>query len=437
MENKMSEIEENIMEIEKYILENPNTSFKVECINKAVTWALKIGETYPVIRHIPQYNYLTIFNDNNEVANYGIKYFKLIKDCKIKNLIECKKCNHKLISNVTKNIEGDNYCIWCIETYSRRCHGNNCKIFTMNFDNFKKINDNYFCKNCLQKLQKTIIECSLCENQFFSAENKKYGGFGNLCPKCYMSHEDTNYENILPNDNADTRIITLSSKGNSFKEFPDRTFGVEFEVEASKDYLKPTIIKLIKEMNTIPITFKTTLLDYFKFKRDGSLDSKRGVEIITHVLKGDKGKEIIEKMCELLQKSFETSNRCGLHIHIGVNDFTDGELKDVYYIYQHIEPLLKYYVNPSRIKNRYCKKLLKRPKNIMLEILRNKKRISLGKNGYLEKENSYRSLLNEDYELDRYCAINFMSINEHNTLDRKSTRLNSSHVSESRMPSSA
>lgn len=94
--------------------------------------------------------------------------------------------------------------------------------------------------------------------------------------------------------------------------------------------------------------------------KDNSL--RQGSEFIFNGPK--KGKGIIEALNSLDQfftvykqngKGPEVSDRCSIHCHLDVRDLTEYQLNNLLMVYVLFERVLFAYVDPSRLKNNYCR----------------------------------------------------------------------------------
>ena len=88
----------------------------------------------------------------------------------------------------------------------------------------------------------------------------------------------------------------------------DRTFGVEFEINFQND--RDALAGAIGEG--------------YHLDHDGSV--RRGVEVVSPVLRGKAGEDQVLKTCETITKhGGDTDDSCGLHIHLGAKDFFNGK----------------------------------------------------------------------------------------------------------------
>jgi hypothetical protein len=89
----------------------------------------------------------------------------------------------------------------------------------------------------------------------------------------------------------------------------DRTFGIELEVGTTNDVGIP---KLYSEFG-----------DRFHFTRDGSIQAVNPIEIVSPVLRGAKGEDMVRKLCKRMAELqfFGEDPSCGFHAHLGGEGF--------------------------------------------------------------------------------------------------------------------
>ena len=414
---------ENNFTDEEYIGNNYNIhSIEVECVNnKNNSYNITVGQHY-IAEFVDietgedntNKKFIYVFNNVKEMAKYDMKYFKL-PTTHILTTETCTTCNIKRPTTrafgytAWTQIDGKKICKYCVLTLPK-CH--KCNKKTLNeTSNFKEINGNLYCPTCYAEFEKTMIPCTVCKKPQMEVRNRAYNDFGFLCEPCLSGGKDREFRDLFRPDGDERRNVEIRAKETTFNDFPDRTFGVEFEVHSKGDYLRNNIKRLVKDLKDVSLGDGRTLFDYLRAKTDGSLDSKLGIELITTILRGDKGKEITEQLITIISRYFDTNEKCGLHIHLGVRDFTDEELTDVYYIYQRIENYFKYYVSAKRLSNQYCKKMKKHKVD---EFIKGGKKIRDTFDGdKVEYKESYKRFKGGE----RYCAVNFESVSQHETVE--------------------
>lgn len=138
---------------------------------------------------------------------------------------------------------------------------------------------------------------------------------------------------------------------------PKLPFGIEFEFtdrlqegpleEAITIALQPFGHELVRSESPDTWTFKT--------------DSTCGWEFTTPILKGLEALVELGTIMKSIQSRFVGRNlvdqRCGIHVHLGVEDVTRRQLKTLFLTFQKIEPFLFKMVPNSRGRSSYCESL--------------------------------------------------------------------------------
>jgi len=97
----------------------------------------------------------------------------------------------------------------------------------------------------------------------------------------------------------------------------------------------------------------------WKIGSDGSVRFGLPFEIKSPILCGDNGLKQIETICKILKENkFKVNKSCGLHVHIGVENFSKERIKSVIALYGIFEKQISQMLDPQRNKNRYCQKLI-------------------------------------------------------------------------------
>lgn len=98
-----------------------------------------------------------------------------------------------------------------------------------------------------------------------------------------------------------------------------------------------------------------------KVEKDGSIKNTRGEkygpEVITGVLKGDKGFEHLQYICTELAKRSEINHTCGIHTHIGNANFNNANIVMLFKLAKILEKDIFRMLPVSRSKNEYCRAL--------------------------------------------------------------------------------
>lgn len=406
------------------VLNNRRTikDYKVVCNNKKTFNALTVGKKYLVLdTQLTDNNknmFIFIKNDNGVTARYSFLLFDLVlekpKPYESKECAHCKSKSENGSEELQwKTIDEKLLCVLCQKSLNvGRCHiCSKTKIGIMDIKPYR------FCPECYEKerLRKKIIECSVCNKTIHF--NNLSGRTTEMFHKPICSFCDMERMNIARNIIKTSTYSFLKSKendknkddlkvvfnGKTFNNiFIGRTFGFEFEVN-SKDFLVDSIKQLRKYLDKHPLTLITndskqiiSLSDAIIPKSDGSLDGQRGIEFNTGILYGNPlGYEILNTLINGLKESFYVDDRCGLHCHIYAGDMDKEQLKALYYFYQRFQQYFKYFVNPKRLTNKYCKPL---------------NRLTI------EQLKSYSASMSNISE-DRRKAVNFEALSEFQTVE--------------------
>jgi hypothetical protein len=154
-----------------------------------------------------------------------------------------------------------------------------------------------------------------------------------------------------------------------FKKFSTkRSFGVELEVNATvtlnqiRDLIKGCSSK---EICTTPHWANTVNNNYWHVKFDrtcGILGKSQdhGWEVASYIASGYKDLLHIAQVADALQVGgVQVNENCGLHIHVGVPDFSTTEMGVLIAHWLRIEPMMCRILPQHRVKNKYCKLLTK------------------------------------------------------------------------------
>jgi|GEM_PF-4025810 len=429
----VSQVEEELRR-KLHILEGELFSDKESDIDTYVTYNgdtekydLTEGKSYKIYA-VQKYSrekcFIMIFNDSKKFCKYNSELFTTItidEDSPksfIQNILgitkdhdKCQLCGEIRSPELLKLIHGQKICAKCLanETIFKKHTCSICK--DMDFSKpLKNLDGLLMCDNCFVKESARMTDCPICREKFVSkATSFELEGRGKICTRCTTNNRYKQYTDLFPKN--DERYFRIGLSETTFNNISDRTFGVEFEIE-SREYLRQSIRSLTKELTGIMVDSKHTLLDYIRAHHDGSIHKDFGVELVTTVLRGDKGLRVLEQLTNSMNKYFTTSEKCGLHIHIGVDDFDEKELIDLYYVYQTIQPILKYYISPSRLKNKYCARIKKLGKNIFEEV---KKKVEVES---FDKEKVYKDKSIKDiHNAQHWDGINFSAVPEHGTIE--------------------
>jgi hypothetical protein len=186
-------------------------------------------------------------------------------------------------------------------------------------DSSHNVNGDTYCDSCYCD---RFFYCEGC-NEDCSTDDYHSDGY---CDACYNENNNNEYDarRFNPIDN------TFERTGSG------RTFGVELETSSCDGHY----------------SFEG---DYhFGACEDGSID---GMEFVSAVLRGDKGLDAIHEFCDAANNAgFEVDNKCGFHLHIGVDDLTDQQRRNVAAAYRLTYSVWSAFVSRERRANSYCGK---------------------------------------------------------------------------------
>jgi hypothetical protein len=89
---------------------------------------------------------------------------------------------------------------------------------------------------------------------------------------------------------------------------------------------------------------------YFKFVPDGSLRGENNIECVSPILKDNPdGFDKLKTALDVLNNAGAGVNKsCGLHVHVGVSEYTTQEIVNIYKNYQKLEHIIDSFMAPSR-----------------------------------------------------------------------------------------
>ena len=92
---------------------------------------------------------------------------------------------------------------------------------------------------------------------------------------------------------------------------------------------------------------------YYKFVSDGSVHGFSPIECVTPVLEDNTdGFKSLKTCCKVLNAAGAQVNKtCGLHVHVGVGDYSGDQIVNIYKNYQRLECLIDSFMSPSRRRN--------------------------------------------------------------------------------------
>lgn len=358
---------------------------------------------------------IPIVNSLGNRVKYGASYFKIV----IPKIILTEDLKSKIFKLFFRDDIRMILCCLCEEN----CYWSKLKV---------KDKEYGICIDCLRKYR--IGTCNDCE-QVSILKEQRLSYSGGLCYKCYietrnsperlcevcnkgfyvnidiieveykvcpscLSEKEGKTENILRKLSKENALfnkyhykwfVNYLKESKNVKSLKDRTFGLEFEVNSKSENFYESLQLFIKDISRTKV-HGFRLSDYLIAKRDGSL-GYNGIEFNTVILSGKEGFEVLHKIVEVFNRNFSVDDRCGLHVHIGTEDYNTEDYQNSYYFYQRFQEHFKYYVSKDRLHNNYCQSLT----------IRKKSDIKSRDSDFLTK--------------DRYRSVNYKAISEFRTLE--------------------
>ena len=89
---------------------------------------------------------------------------------------------------------------------------------------------------------------------------------------------------------------------------------------------------------------------YYKFVSDASIHGPNPIECVSPILKDEEdGHNSLKKCLQVLNEAHaQVNSSCGLHVHVGVAEYTDEEYINIFKNYQMLEALIDSFMAPSR-----------------------------------------------------------------------------------------
>lgn len=141
------------------------------------------------------------------------------------------------------------------------------------------------------------------------------------------------------------------------------TFGIEIECIRPSDLSTQALANLLTEAGvaTQVESYNHQRRHHWKLVTDASVSDRNGVgcELVSPVLRGEAGFEILRRACTVLTERCRVNRTCGLHVHVGVRglgrevDF----FRNLLIAYAAFEPTIDSFMAPSRRanSNTYCR----------------------------------------------------------------------------------
>lgn len=144
----------------------------------------------------------------------------------------------------------------------------------------------------------------------------------------------------------------IKSKINSRSDIEERTFGIEIECyhKTNRDIRSQVAHELrVIGIACVDVRYTHEVMETWKVTTDSSIRGGEGLEVVSPILKGQSGIEEIKKVMKVLTRLGCRVNRTtGLHVHIGANDLSTGELHNVFRFYRQNEQIFDSIVARSR-----------------------------------------------------------------------------------------
>lgn len=130
------------------------------------------------------------------------------------------------------------------------------------------------------------------------------------------------------------------------------TFGVEIECNVARSSMLAAA-----RQNRVEVHYEgynhTDNDHYYKFVTDASVTGTNPIECVSPILKDNsEGHESLKTALKALNEAGASVNSsCGLHVHVGVEEYTDKEYVNIFRNYQKMEVLIDSFMAPSRRGN--------------------------------------------------------------------------------------
>lgn len=144
-----------------------------------------------------------------------------------------------------------------------------------------------------------------------------------------------------------------------------RTFGVEIEFigqnnqRITNQEINQYLERQDADFRMQTASYSDTDSSIWRLKTDSSVDgSGWGLEVVSPVLQGDKGYQDLMLVLDAINNTGATINRtCGLHVHVGVNDWRIKQFRNLFKRYAKFERAIDSVMPISRrmSNNNYCR----------------------------------------------------------------------------------
>lgn len=180
------------------------------------------------------------------------------------------------------------------------------------------------------------------------------------------------------------------------------TFGVEIEIVPPESHSLRSIALYLKD-NGINANFAhrpVTSVDGWKVTTDSSC----GFEIVSPVLSGEKGLNEVKKVVKLLKAIAKVNAKCGLHVHIGAQNMTPWDIRNIYVRYARAEFIIDGLMPKSRQESNNHACLSLDDQTIFYWLLK-----------YTESQLTLDKLI--AHQESRYCKLNLHALRVHGTIE--------------------
>ena len=199
-----------------------------------------------------------------------------------------------------------------------------CGVNIDNMNNAHEIFGNHIiCDDCYQN--NVFEKCDICgedcfedwlnTDEYFDIDTEEYE-WNDICPACYK-------DNTLKYNHDYKPFPTFHSCGNGDRKHCLH-IGIELELEGN------TINNTRRFIGNVEDIFND---EYFYLKDDGSLNDKRGVEVISNPMMLPVAIKYWKKIFDLIKENDMCSTEnCGLHFHLDKECLNQKQISNIDYI---------------------------------------------------------------------------------------------------------
>ncbi len=239
----------------------------------------------------------------------------ICRGCFARSYNHCHDCGSvRMRGELSTNVENC-YCHQCITNYSQVCD-----ICDKPSDSIISHYLGVFCQACSDT---NIISCKQCGNtclKYNMAYDTSLGGM--ICMHCELDKYEWTAQAFTPGGSTYDDVVS------------ELSFGIEIETSRCLGF-----------SSLCGNTIWACTNDY----------SIGGKEFVSPPLHGDAGLTEIRDFCSYaVDHEWESDDRCGLHLHIGLEDFGPQELKSLAYAYHITYPLWSKFVPENRCGDSMC-----------------------------------------------------------------------------------